>query len=302
MNLHQLRVFCSVVEERSFRHAAEKLFLSQPSVSQHIASLEKSNNIRLFERKGRSISLTPEGRTLYVLASDLLRQADEIPARFREMQSLQSGKLEAGVSPFAGYFVLPPALSAFRSDFPSISVSIKSGNTTEILSDLRNGDVELIVLGRNFSSLRDPALTYRTLGEDSLVLVAPPSHKWAQRGEASTPETEEQTLIRFAGDCPLRTYVDEFLLRNRIRFGGFLETDEIEMAKHFVLQGTGVAVTSALSVRREIASGELVPVLLEGMEHLSWEIQCVYSSARGLSYPGWEMVKRLEENARKLLN
>ena len=107
MNLHQLRIFCAVVEEGSFRQAAEKLFLSQPSVSQHVASLEKDHSIRLFERKGRTISLTPEGRALYVLASDLLRQADEIPARFRDMQALRSGRLETGVSPFAGYYILP---------------------------------------------------------------------------------------------------------------------------------------------------------------------------------------------------
>ena len=78
MNLHQLRIFCTIVEEGSFRQAAEKLFLSQPSVSQQVAALEKSYDVRLFERKGRSVSLTPEGRALHVLASDLLRQADEI--------------------------------------------------------------------------------------------------------------------------------------------------------------------------------------------------------------------------------
>jgi DNA-binding transcriptional LysR family regulator len=73
------------------------------------------------------------------------------------------------------------------------------------------------------------------------------------------------------------------------------------MAKHLALRGVGVAITSALSVRKELGSGELTPVLLEGMEELSWEIQCVYSSTRGLSYAGWEMVKRLEEQCRSLL-
>jgi DNA-binding transcriptional LysR family regulator len=301
VNLHQLRIFCAVVEEGSFRQAAEKLFLSQPSVSQHVASLEKDHSIRLFERKGRTISLTPEGRALYVLASDLLRQADEIPARFRDMQALRSGRLETGVSPFAGYYILPPALADFRAAFPSVSVSVSSGNTTEILSDLRSGEVELVILGRNFPSSREPDLTYRILGEDPLVLVAAPFHPWALRGQASFAETAAETLIRFAGDCPLGTYVDEFLLRNRIRFGGQVETDEIEMAKHLALRGVGVAITSSISVQKELASGELAPVILDGMEELSWEIQCVYSSTRGLSYAGWEMVKRLEEQCRSLL-
>lgn len=301
MNLHQLRIFCSVVEEGSFRQAAEKLFLSQPSISQHVASLEKDYSIRLFDRKGRTISLTPEGRALHVLASDLLRHADEIPDRFKDMQALRSGRLEMGVSPFAGYYILPPALADFRSDFPSVSVSVSSGNTTEILTDLRNGAVELVILGRNFPTSRDPSFTYRALGEDTLVMVVHSSHSWAARGQASYSETTGETLIRFTGDCPLGTYVDEFLLRNKIRFGDQVETDEIEVAKYLALQGVGAAITSSLSVQRDIAAGDLVPVLLDGMEELSWEIQCVYSSSRGLSYPGWEMVKRLEGLCKKLL-
>ena len=70
MNLNQLRVFCAIVEEGSFRQAGEKTFLSQPSVSQYIAALEKNYDVKLFLRRGRSIS-HPEGRTLYILAQDL---------------------------------------------------------------------------------------------------------------------------------------------------------------------------------------------------------------------------------------
>lgn len=301
MNLHQLRIFCTIIEEGSFRQAAEKLFLSQPSVSQQVAALEKSYDVRLFERKGRSVSLTPEGRALHVLASDLLRQADEIPARFRDMRALRSGRLEIGVSPFAGYYILPAALVGFRKDFPAVSISVTSGNTTEILRDLKRGNVEMVILGKSFPFSKDPALTYRPLGDDRLVLVAPNEHPWAAGGQASFPDAERRTLIRFAGDCPLATYVDEFLLRNRISFGEQVETDEIELAKNLAEAGVGVLITSSLSVQGSIAYGRLAPVMLEGMDDMSWEIQCVYSSSKGLSYPGWEMVKRLETTCRELL-
>jgi len=302
MNLHQLRIFCTIVEEGSFRQAAEKLFLSQPSVSQQVASLEKSYDVRLFERKGRTVSLTPEGRALHVLASDLLGQADEIPARFRDMRALRSGRLEIGVSPFAGYYILPQALVGFRENFPAVSISVTSGNTTEILRDLKRGNVEMVILGKSFPFSKDPALTYRPLGDDRLVLVAPQGHPWASSGQASFPDAERRTLIRFSGDCPLATYVDEFLLRNRISFGEQVETDEIELAKNLAESGVGVLITSSLSVQGSIASGRLAPVMLEGMDDMAWEIQCVYSSSKGLSYPGWEMVKRLEATCRDLLH
>jgi len=214
---------------------------------------------------------------------------------------MRSGRLEIGVSPFAGYYILPGALADFRSTFPAVSISVISGNTTEILGDLKKGNVEMIILGKTFPAAKDPVFTYRSLCSDRLVLVAPRGHAWASNGRASLEETRNNTLIRFSGDCPLANYVDEFLLRNRIFFGEQVETDEIEIAKGLAEAGIGVLITSSLSAQSGIASGQLVPVMLDGMDDLFWEIQCVYSSSKGLSYPGWEMVKRPEANCREVL-
>ncbi|MGI6790115.1 LysR family transcriptional regulator [Aminivibrio sp.] len=301
MNLHQLRIFCSIVENGSFRSAADKMFLSQPSISQQIASLEKSYAIRLFNRKGRTISVTPEGKTLYNLAADLIRQADEIPARFKAMQELKTGKLNIGISPFAGNYVLPLALSRFLDEFPSISISLTSGSSNKLISLVKTGTIELAILGRDFSSTNDSELTYRPLFEDPIILTVNYLHPLAGKGKASLSDLRQETLIRLTGHCPLGTYVDEFLLRKRIQFAKEVETEDIDVAKSLVAQGIGVTITSCLSIQREKKSEEIVVVDFEGIQELSWEIQCVYSSSGGLSYPGWEMVKRLEENARKLL-
>ena len=298
MNLHQLRVFCAVVEEGAFRRAAEKLYLSQPSVSQHIASLEQNYSVHLFLRKGRTISLTPEGRALYILASDLLRRADEIPERFRDMQTLSSGRLEMGVSTFAGAYILPGALAAFRRDFPGISLSIRSGKVREILGELKKGRLELAVLGQSFLSSRDSSLTYRSLGFDPLLSVESPEHLHKRKGPMITAQ---ETLIRFGGDCPLAAHVDEYLLRKDVRFGHEVEVDDIETAKKLAEEGVGVAITSALSVARSLDEKRLIAVPLLEMDPPPWEIQCIYSSSGGLSYPGWEMVKLLEVYGKKLL-
>lgn len=301
MNLHQLRIFCAVVNEGSFRQAAEKLFLSQPSVSQHVAALEKDFDILLFERRGRSISITPEGRALYVLAADLIRQADEIPSRFRDMRSLRAGELKMGASIFAGRHILPAPVEEFHRLFPAVSLTLSSGGTASIFSDLRRGTTELAVLGRNFLFSKAPDLTYRFLGEDPLVLTTAPGHPWAGRDKILFSEAEDHTLIQFTEDCPLGNYVDEFLLRNRISFGRHVRTDDMEGAKYLAARGVGVLITSRLSVKEEVAKGQLASVPVAGLESMSWEIQCVHSSSRGLTYAGWEMMKLLEEHGRDLL-
>ncbi len=127
MNLERLRVFRTIVEEGSFRRAAERLYLSQPSVSQNIAALEKEYDVRLFERKGRTIALTPEGRALHVLASDLLRKADDIPLRFREMQMLKYGKLTVSATPHALNCLVPEAFCLFREQFPQSPARFNRG-------------------------------------------------------------------------------------------------------------------------------------------------------------------------------
>ena len=299
LNLHQLRVFCTVVEEGAFRRAAEKLYLSQPSVSQHIASLEKDYSVHLFLRKGRTISLTPEGRALHILASDLLRRADEIPERFRDMQTLSTGRLEMGASSFTGAYILPGALAAFRRSFPAISLSVRSGNAQEILADLKKGRVELVLLGRSFLTPLDSALTGRLLGIDPLLSVESPEYCRKRTGPLNTAE---ETLVRFGGSCPLAAHVDEFLLRKGIRFGNEVEVDDIETAKKLAEEGVGMAITSGLSVMQSLAEGRLVAAPLRDMDPPPWEIQCVYSSSGGLSYPGWEMVKHLEAHSKGLLN
>ncbi len=302
MNLHQLRIFCAVVHEGSFRQAAEKLFLSQPSVSQQIAALEKDLGFLLFERRGRSISITPEGKALYVLASDLIKQADDIPSRFRDMRSLRAGELKMGASTFAGSHILPAPVEEFHKRFPSVSLTLVSGGSGAVLADLRSGRVELAVLGRNFPFAKMQDLTYRVLGEDPLVLATSPAHPWAGRERIPFSEASAHTLIQFTEDCPLGNYVDEFLLRNRINFGRRISTDDMEGAKHLAARGVGAVITSRLSVKKELDSGELASASLTGLDGLSWEIQCVHSSPRGLSYAGWEMMKLLEEHCRNLLN
>ena len=301
MNLHQLRIFCAVFNEGSFRQAAEKLFLSQPSVSQQVAALEKDFNLLLFERKGRSISITPEGRALYALASDLIRQADEIPSRFRDMRSLRAGELRMAFSSFAGRHILPGPAEEFHRLFPSVSLTLTTGGSSAILADVRAGRAELAVLGRNFPFVKAQDLTYRVLGEDTLVMAVPPGHPWAGRERIPFAEASGHTLIRLSEDCPPGNYVDEFLLRNRISFGRHVNADDMEVAGRLAARGAGVVITSRLSVQKELESGELLGASMAGLDGLSLEIQCVHSSSRGLSYAGWEMMKLLEAHCRGLL-
>ena len=139
MNLNQLKVFCTVVSEGGFLQASRTLYMSQPAISQHVAALEKAIGVRLFNRRGRNVSLTPEGRTLLVLAREVLEKADGIPERFREMKELRLGKLAAGFEAHPARTLLPPVLKRFRTEFPDIQVTIVTDRQENLLQRLSSG-------------------------------------------------------------------------------------------------------------------------------------------------------------------
>jgi len=301
MTLHQLRTFCIVVEEGSFRRAAEKLFLSQPSVSQHIAALERSYDIKLFQRRGRDVSLTPEGRALYTLAREVLERVDSIPSRFQEMQLLKYGHLSIGVSPFTGNFFMPPIFKAFRQRFPDIRLSIRAGNAREILAEARDGRLELAILGKHSNWLPDTNLIFRSIGKDHFTFIASPDHPSKEDSLLEPSYLSGETILTYTDECPLCDFIDDYLLKNQIEVKKNLEIEEIEIAKSLVMEGMGITLMSRLAVRRELAEGKLKSLPLSGLEDFSWDIQAIYHASRGLTYAGWEMLKLVEEKASSIL-
>ncbi len=287
MNLERLRVFRTIVEEGSFRRAAERLYLSQPSVSQNIAALEKEYDVRLFERKGRTIALTPEGRALHVLASDLLRKADDIPLRFREMQMLKYGKLTVSATPHALNCLVPEAFCLFREQFPHISLSLSIGGTRDTIAALGDGTAELALLGKNLNDAPESRLTHRVLGIDPVVLV-------------SRDGTPELPLIRYSPDCPLASLVNTLFLRLSPNSPETLTVNDIDAAKILALHGVGSGLLPESSVKDDLRAGRLKRVPKEGLEPFPWEIQAVYSTVGGLSYAGWEMVRILDRLASEI--
>jgi DNA-binding transcriptional LysR family regulator len=301
MNLQQLRIFCRVVEEGSFRGAAERLYLSQPAISQQIAALERNYSVRLFDRQGRSFSLTPEGRALFALAVEVLEKADAIPQRFREMRTLQQGSLSFGVAAFSASTLLPPALRRFREEYPDIRLSLVSDRFEKLLGRLQAGEIELVLAGQDLSCPADPGLIYRSLGTDRLILAVPPGHPWGTGEPPSPLRLEEETLVRYLPECPLHSPVEDFLLQHRVRIRSDLRVNGIELAARLVEEGLGVALLNRGSVSPASGGGSLRIVPLPELEGIRWELFLVYSARQGLSYAGWAMERIIEEVAAPIL-
>lgn len=293
-SLHQLRTFCVLVEEGSFTRTAERLFLSQPSVSQHIAALEKEYGVSLFNRRGRSLSLTPEGNALYSLALDVLGKADAIPERFRDMQAMRYGKLELGVSAYVGSFVLPPLVARFRSFHPDVAMTIRTGNDPEIQKKLREGQIEMALLEGNSGAVADKDLETFVIGHDRIVLIAPSDHPWAKAGKIAPSGLAQEQLVLYERDCSLCPFVQEYMMEQRIDQYRGTFVNSRDTARALVKAGVGLAFINEGAVKKDLASGELASVKIDGLEQKKIDIICFYRQSTGLGFAGWAFRQILE--------
>ncbi|HPJ47362.1 MAG TPA: LysR family transcriptional regulator [Synergistales bacterium] len=293
ITLFQLNTFCCVVEEGSFRSAAERLFVSQPSVSQHIASLESHFGVRLFNRQKRRIRLTPEGRLLYTTAKEILGSLEDVKDRITNLQAMETGTLKLGCSPFASASLLPGVLRAFDGSFPSIRISLISGDWDFLLDLLKDNKAELVISERRLNVTIDPEITFHSIGEEKLCFVASP-RVVGEKDEISPEEASSIPFITFSPDNNLCSYLDDLAIQNQIPFRSGLVVNRLLSAGNLAAEGLGAAFlpeSFALSFSRK---RHLKVFRIAGSRQATFEILAMYHRTHGLTYAGWELLKIFE--------
>ena len=144
MTLENLQYFLVAAEELNFTRAAQKLFITQQSLSNHIAKIEEYYDCKLFDRTP-PMSLTPEGIELVNRTKELLGMADDIERRIRDMKDFKRGVLTIGITRVRGAIYLTPLLSKYRKKFPNIQIKIIEGSAPEIEDVLRRAKVDITI-------------------------------------------------------------------------------------------------------------------------------------------------------------
>jgi DNA-binding transcriptional LysR family regulator len=181
MTFQQLQTFCTVVEQRSFVRAAECLYMAQSSVSQQVTALERYYGATLFNRIGKKCSVTPEGRILYASAKEIIAMIEDVPARLKEANLLEKGRLRLGASSTVSTYLLPSILRKYREKYPDIQLSVKAGYGYKMVELVKTKNIDLALVGHNLNWLADPLLKSRPVSQDHLSLIVWPGHEWCGR-------------------------------------------------------------------------------------------------------------------------
>ena len=270
VTLRQLRVFASVARHLSFVRAAEELSLTPPAVSMQIKELESQVGLPLFDRTSRNVSLTTVGEYLLVHARRVLavmRDAEDMVARFR---GLQEGPLDIAMVSTAKYF-LPRMLALFRQEHPGVEVRLQvAANREQIVSLLQQGAVELAVMGR-------PPAEWPTRAEPFAmhphVLVTAPEHRFAHSEHVPAAALANEAFIVREAGSGTRAVFDEYMRAHRLAPRMAMQMSSNEAIKQAVMAGMGVTFLSAHTVSRELQSGALCILDVQGFPlMLNWYV------------------------------
>lgn len=276
MELGQLEAFVQVTAHRSFSKAAEVLFLTQPSVTARIQSLEKELNEDLFERTGRAVRLTDAGAAFLPYAERVLKDVQEGRDALESLRHGDFGSLKIGSALTISAYVLPRILRTFRARYPGVEVSIRTGRSDHILEMLLTDEVQVGIV----RALVHPDVETVHLYDDDVVLITDPHHAFARAGSANIADVGRQPLIFFDKGSSYYGLVHGFFRDAGIVPRHAMELDSMEATKKMVEEGLGIAILPRVSVQRELNGGHLVEVEITGVPRIKRQIALVYRRNR----------------------
>jgi DNA-binding transcriptional LysR family regulator len=266
MDFRRLEAFCKVYELKSFSKAGQDLFLSQPTISAHIASLEEQLGIPLFDRVGRGILATQAGDVLYGHAQRIFKDVAQAHAEIQLLTNIVAGDLPIGGSTIPANYLLPFLLAEFTREFPEVKIRLSVGDTAKILEEVLSGKLIVGVVGAE-EEHRD--LVYLPILKDELVVLAPRGMAPAGGG-GTAPERllELPWVLREKGSGTRKAMEEAFsgLGIDLRRLNSSIQVESTGAVLRCIQAGLGLSVTSRLAASPEIERGELIVVEVRGLE------------------------------------
>lgn len=285
-DLRKLEAFCKVCELKSFSKAGAALFLSQPTVSAHIQSLERELNTRLVDRLARTVLPTPAGEILLRHCQEAFQNLANAREEIDSLHYEATGTLCIASTTMPAHHVLPAILTHFLASHPKVQPKLAIASSKAVLEKVRRGEVTAGIVGHYDPT--DTDLCATPLIQDAIVVVAPPTmpplpgspHSasisyrqaaalpWIMREETSTTRQLFEEALRLAGYEPRA-------LSARIT------VDSSHAAMQYVAAGLGVSIASQLAAKQALANGTLRAVSIAGVAP-SRTFSCVVNARRAM--------------------
>lgn len=297
MNLKQLEAFVQVAEGGSFSKAARELYLTQPTISAHISSLEKELNVRLFVRNTKEVSLSDNGKDLYKYAKQMVDLQGKIDEHFGMRKDSGKHCITIAASTIPAQYLLPKVLMRFNEKYPEEQFKIKETDSAQVVTQIVDCMADVGFTG---TVLEKKHCKYIPFYKDELVIIAPNMEKYRRIQEECPNDISwlerEHVIMREEGSGTRKE------AEKQLRSAGVNMADlEIiasienqETIKKSVRQGMGVSILSRLAATDEAKAGQMLIFPIPGADE-GRDINVVYNRNYQLSRSAERFIKIVKE-------
>lgn len=263
MDFKQIEAFINVAKYKSFSKAADSIYLSQPTISAHIASLEQELNMPLFDRHGKDVKLTKAGTLFLEYALNLINIRNTAIASLSEFDNRISGSLNIASSTTPCRFILPSLVKSFNHTYPEVNFLIKEDSTKNVIDQVLSGDADIGMVGE---VIADSRLSYTKIADDRLVLI---SNMTKIPSNIKIKDIMKLPFIAREKGSATRNVLEHSLKSKGYsvdRLDVFAEVSSLEAVLQFVKCGLGVSIVSELACNDYISTGLVKMHHIEDLE------------------------------------
>ena len=283
IEMRQIQVFLAVSELLNFSRAAEKINLTQPTVSGHLKTLEKYLKVRLIERGGKEVHLTPAGELFHPFARRIFALQERARRELSLYAGAELGSLEIGGSNTPGQYILPQTIGLFTTRHSQVKIILKIGDSDTIINQVADGKLELGLVGT--PAPESDFISKKCLG-DELILVASPKTAEKFSGPIDLNELKKLPFIIREKGSGTRQAIQSALQKRGLerldQLNLIAEMGSAEAIRQALKGDLGVAIVSSLSVAEDLDAEKLIKITLPD-EPISRHFYLIYNRDRRLS-------------------
>jgi LysR family transcriptional regulator, hydrogen peroxide-inducible genes activator len=251
MNLKDLKYLVALADTGHFGKAAERTFVSQPTLSAQLKKLEEYLGVKLVERQPRNVQLTEVGKQVVVRARRMLDEGDQIVALARNNKNPFAGRLKLALIPTIGPYLLPRVMQKIRKALPQLGLMLYEHQTEALLKRLHDGEVDLGIMAL---PIAQDGMETRELYEEAFTVALPNHHALAAKSTIKVPDLKGQTLLLLEDGHCLRDQALEVCSRIDIREAEDFRATSLETLRQMVVAGLGITLLPETAVESPFGS------------------------------------------------
>jgi DNA-binding transcriptional LysR family regulator len=257
MQIETLKVFCDLVESRSFSRAAMRNYITQSAVSQQVKNLESKFETQLLRRDGRTVTPTIAGKKFYENSRAILDKFEHLQQEMKAVGQGIAGSIRVATIYSVGIYEMSVVVKSFLKIYPKVNLHVEYSQSARVYEDCLHGVIDMGIVP--YPEARK-GLRIIPLPADKLVLICAPEHPLAQRRFIDINELNDQRFIAYTKGIASQRAMDRIFQEHNVRVKVVMEFDNIETIKRSVEINAGISIVPLLSVQKEVQNQTLVQI------------------------------------------